>query len=85
MFEPLPLNGYQEQFVIEYQDLKNKFDKIFFMDSTHPQHNAILSHGWIRKGEEKEILTKIKYVNLMKEFGKLVSFEPLIRKKSYLL
>jgi transposase len=47
----------QEQFVADYEKLKSSNGKIYFADSTHPQHNAVLAYGWIKKGEEVEIKT----------------------------
>lgn len=50
----------QEAFVEEYhQMIKHKGEKevVYFMDGTHPHHNAIPSYGWILKGEDKELLT----------------------------
>lgn len=46
----------QELFILEYYRLKQE-GKIYFMDSTHPQHNPVISYGWIKKGEEFEVLT----------------------------
>jgi transposase len=46
----------QELFILEYYRLKQE-GKIYFADSTHPQHNAVISYGWIKKGEEFEVLT----------------------------
>ena len=46
----------QENFIEKYQSLKGK-GKIYFGDATHPLHNTILSSGWIRKGQEKEVFT----------------------------
>jgi len=50
--------GKQEAFLQVYEELKaNKGadDKIYFMDGVHPQHNTLLTYGWILKGEDKEI------------------------------
>lgn len=50
----------QEEFIEYYGDLKKKAGKkepIYFVDSVHPQHQAQLTYGWIRKGERKEIAT----------------------------
>lgn len=47
----------QENFVEQHDELKNKNFKIYFADSTHPQHNPILGYGWIKKGTEKEVFT----------------------------
>jgi transposase len=46
----------QELFIIEYGRLKEE-GKIYFSDSTHPMHNPVISYGWIKKGEDFEILT----------------------------
>jgi len=46
----------QELFIDAYHRLKAKSDKIYFADSTHPHHNAVISYGWIKKGEDFEIL-----------------------------
>jgi transposase len=46
----------QELFIKAYLRLKSKNGKIYFADSTHPQHNAVISYGWIKKGEDFEIL-----------------------------
>ena len=32
-------------------------ESIFFMDGVHPTHNTKASYGWIKKGEQKEILS----------------------------
>lgn len=48
----------QELFIYEYLRLKKKSEgKIYFSDSVHPQHNAVISYGWIKKGEDFEILS----------------------------
>lgn len=46
----------QELFIEAYNRLKAKGGKIYFADSTHPHHNAVISYGWIKKGEDFEIL-----------------------------
>jgi transposase len=46
----------QELFIIEYYRLKQE-GKIYFADSTHPEHNPVISYGWIKKGEDFEVLT----------------------------
>jgi len=46
----------QELFIIEYGRLKSE-GKIYFSDSTHPMHNPVISYGWIKKGEDFEVLT----------------------------
>jgi transposase len=48
----------QRDFIKFYEKLKqNKGadDPIYFMDGTHPQHNAIAAYGWIKCGQNKEI------------------------------
>lgn len=47
----------QEHFLDIYQqtkkDLKSS-DQIYFVDSTHPSHNTMLSYGWILKGKKND-------------------------------
>lgn len=48
----------QEGFIRQYEQLKQtkeKEDKIYFLDSSHPQHNNMPFYGWIYKGEVKTI------------------------------
>jgi len=50
----------QQKFIEEYQELKEKLeenDQIYFMDGVHPQHNAIASFGWIKRGCTKQLKT----------------------------
>ena len=51
----------QAEFIEFYGKLKKKARKkqepIYFADSVHPQHQTELTHGWIFKGERKEIAT----------------------------
>jgi transposase len=43
----------QKDFIENYFALKEKSEgKIYFADSVHPQHNAIISYGWIKRGED---------------------------------
>lgn len=46
----------QELFILEYYRLKQE-GKIYFADSTHPEHNPVISYGWIKKGEDFDVLT----------------------------
>jgi transposase len=46
----------QELLILEYYRLKQE-GKIYFADSTHPQHTPVISHGWIKKGQDFEVLT----------------------------
>jgi transposase len=48
----------QAAFVAEYEKLrktKGENDPVYFGDGCHPQYNSIPSHGWIRRGIEKEL------------------------------
>jgi len=48
----------QVEFIKAYQELKNtkkKLDTIYFLDSTHPQHNSYPAYGWIFKGQTKTV------------------------------
>jgi hypothetical protein len=40
----------QEVFIETYNRIKSQGKKIYFADSTHPLHNAVISYGWIKKG-----------------------------------
>lgn len=46
----------QELLILEYYRLKQE-GKIYFADSTHPEHNPVISYGWIKKDEDFEVLT----------------------------
>ncbi len=44
----------QKAFLEEYESLKKnkeKEDVILFMDAVHPQHNSVISNGWIKQGK----------------------------------
>ncbi len=48
----------QEAFLADYETLKKskgESDVILFMDAVHPHHNPVLGHGWIKRGEEREV------------------------------
>ena len=50
----------QKAFIKTYHQLKEQkgpHDRIYFMDGTHPNHNAMPAYGWIAKGVTKEIPT----------------------------
>lgn len=50
----------QEAFLEDYEKLKETKDKddvILFMDATHPQHNPVVASGWIKRGQDFQILT----------------------------
>jgi len=46
----------QIDFIKRYDALKG-IGKIYFGDATHPLHNTVLSSGWIKKGQDKEVFT----------------------------
>ena len=48
----------QINFIEEYDNIKatkGENDPLYFMDGTHPHHNAMQGYGWIKKGTDKEI------------------------------
>ena len=51
----------QKEFIEIYNQLKEVSDKndepILFIDGVHPSMQTKLSHGWIKKGQEKEVPT----------------------------
>jgi len=49
-----------KEFLSHIDNLKNnleKDDKIYYLDGCHPQHNPIVSNGWIKKGKCVELKT----------------------------
>lgn len=51
----------QEEFLKQYEVIKSKLkvnDQVYFLDSTHPQHNTKPSYGWILKGKENDKFVK---------------------------
>lgn len=51
----------QEAFLKTYQETKSKLgihDRIYFLDSTHPQHTVQPDYGWILKGKTNDKLVK---------------------------
>ncbi len=46
----------QEEFIVLYNKISSK-GKVYFADATHPMHNPVLGHGWIKKGCEMEVYT----------------------------
>lgn len=62
-------NEVQEKFIKKYKKLRSNLgekDRIYFTDTTHPEHQTQVSHGWIKRGEKKVIFTtaKQKRVNI---------------------
>ena len=47
----------QIDFIQKYDLIKAIGNKIYFGDATHPLHNTVISSGWIKKGQEKEVFT----------------------------
>ncbi len=51
----------QEAFLKTYWETKASLgvkDRMYFLDSTHPQHNTQPSYGWILKGKTNDKLVK---------------------------
>lgn len=51
----------QKAFLNMYEETKSHLgpnDQIYFLDSTHPQHNTKPSYGWILKGKRNDKLIK---------------------------
>ncbi len=51
----------QEQFLAQYEQMKNCLgsnDHVYFVDSTHPEHNTNPSYGWILKGKKNDKFVK---------------------------
>lgn len=51
----------QEEFLKKYNVIKSRLkenDQIYFLDSTHPQHNTRPSYGWILKGKYNDKFVK---------------------------
>lgn len=46
----------QQDFIDIYNALKKR-GKVYFSDSTHPQHNPVISYGWFKKGVEFDVFT----------------------------
>jgi transposase len=48
----------QRNFLEELEALKatlGEYDKLYYVDGAHPQHNTVASYGWIKTGQNKEI------------------------------
>lgn len=51
----------QAEFLEKYGEIKTNLkekDEIYFLDSSHPQHNTKPSYGWILKGKENDKFVK---------------------------
>lgn len=51
----------QEEFLQRYEEIKTSLsenDQIYFLDSTHPQHNTLPSSGWILKGKKNDKIVR---------------------------
>ena len=46
----------QQGFIDDYNRFKFR-GKVYFSDSTHPQHNPVISYGWFKKGIEFDVFT----------------------------
>lgn len=50
----------QEIFAEQYEEFmlnKGNNIEVLFMDALHPEHNAMPSYGWIKRGEKRELKT----------------------------
>ena len=48
----------QEEFVSRVEQLnesRKQGEKLYYMDGCHPQHNSQPAHGWILKGQDKQL------------------------------
>ena len=82
----------QKAFIKTYQQLKEQKgpnDRIYFMDGTHPNHNAMPAYGWIQKGVIKEIPTNTarQRINLngaidMSDFDLVIREDPTLNAQS---
>lgn len=51
----------QVEFIKKYEEVKSGLkdnDQVYFLDSTHPQHNTQPSYGWILKGKQNDKFVK---------------------------
>lgn len=51
----------QEEFLKRYEEMKSSLgedDRVYFLDSTHPEHNTKPSYGWILKGKQNDKFVK---------------------------
>ena len=52
----------QEAFIQKYNELKallKKDEEIYFLDAVHPEHQSQAVSGWIKKGLQKTLQTKV--------------------------
>ena len=56
----------QDKFLRKYRKLRKKEENavFLFIDGTHPQHNPLVMYGWIKKGEDKPLLSNPQYHRL---------------------
>jgi len=48
----------QLEFLADYEklkEIKDKADKILFMDAVHPQHNPVMGSDWIKQGKDFQV------------------------------
>ena len=45
------------EFYERFMESKPKNEAVYFMDGVHPEHNTLAAYGWIRKGEERKLLS----------------------------
>ena len=62
----------QTAFIAKYRALKEEpgtLERIYFVDSMHPQHQTQLAYGWILKGARKRLATSSKQKRLHRVGG----------------
>jgi transposase len=84
----------QKNFIRRYQAIKRRLtqdDGLYFMDATHPEHTAIASHGWIKRGERKPLKSNPRPYRLningainISTLNMVVRFEDKINKETVL-
>lgn len=50
----------QKEFLESYEQLKKEKEAdspIYFADATHPQHNTQMAYAWVRRGQERQVLS----------------------------
>lgn len=82
----------QKKFIRRYKAIKCKLteeDGLYFMDATHPEHAAVASHGWIKRGETKQLKANPRPYRLningainMSTLNMVVRFEAKINKET---
>ena len=72
----------QITFIKKYDLIKAIGNKIYFGDATHPLHNTVLSSGWIKRGQNREVFTNSGR-NRVNIFGAISIYELDVVTRSY--